>query len=165
MATELPSFATVEDLSGWLGEPIQDSPDITRATLALRLASSAVRSETERLWIKPDSSPPALIDDLPEQLWSVTLLCASRAYGDPETLVFKRWSDRVDDGSIDRSAQEVGLTLLPSEKRMLASTTTSGLRRTGMSTVSTTRGPVPPSSDVCEWWVNGPDMPPDEGLL
>lgn len=159
--TALPSFASVDDLSDLIGKPISEDSDFKRAGMALRLASVAVRAETNRDWLNPSDSS-VLADDIPEAVWTVTLLCASRAYSDPETLVYKRWADRIDDGSVDRSVNEAGLTLLPSEKAMLASVTTSGLRRTGISVISTTRGPVPPSSDDLAWWVNGPDIPPDE---
>ncbi len=164
--SSLPAFATVDELSAWLGEPIAEEADVKRAELALRMASVLVRSATNRSWIQAEVLPARLVDELPEPVWTVTLLCAARAYGDPETLTYKRWSDRIDDGSLDRSAAEVGLALLPSEKAMLAAVVKTGLQRTGIGIVSTTRGPIPPSSDDFAWLVNGPDVPPDSrGLI
>jgi hypothetical protein len=157
---ELPAFATVSDLSDWLGEPIAEGTDDKRAQIALRMASMAVRSETRRTWLKPDITPPELVDNVPEVVWTVTLLAASRAYETPEALTFTRFSDRIDDGQIDRSVNEVGFGLYPSEKAMLAKLVGSG-SSTGVGVIHTTRGPVPPIADDLAWWVNGPDLPPD----
>lgn len=157
---ELPSFATVSDLSDWLGEPIEEGADTKRAEIALRMASMAVRSETRRTWLKPDIVPPVLVDDVPEVVWTVTLLVAARAYDTPETLTFSRFSDRIDDGQIDRSVKDVGFGLFPSEKAMLANVV-GGRSSTGIGVIHTTRGPVPPIADDLAWWVNGPDLPPD----
>lgn len=165
MATQLPSFATVNDLSEWLGEPIPDGDDSKRAQMALRMASIAVRAETRRTWLDPNVTEPTLVDDVPEVVWTVTLLCAARAYDTPETLTFSRFSDRVDDGQLDRSVKEAGFGLYPSEKAMLADVVGSG-RSSGIGVVHTTRGPVPPmGDDDWAWWVNGPDLPPDAGDL
>lgn len=163
MATQLPSFATVNDLSEWLGETIPEGDDYKRATIALRMASVAVRTETHRTWLNPNVNEPTLADDVPEVVWTVTLLCAARAYDTPEMLTFSRFSDRVDDGQLDRSVKEAGFGLLASEKKMLADALTSR-RSSGIGVVHTTRGPVPPmGDDDCAWWVNGPDVPPDAG--
>ena len=165
MAEPLPSFATVDELSEWLGEPISDGDDVKRANIALRMASVAVRTETRRTWLDPDAASPTLVVDIPEIVWTVTLLCASRVYDTPEVLTFSRFSDRVDDGQLDRSVKEAGFGLLASEKKMLADALTSR-RSSGIGVVHTTRGPVPPmGDDDWVWWVNGPDLPPDSGDL
>lgn len=165
MATQLPSFATVDDLSTWLNEPISEDVDSRRAQMALRMASGAVRTETRRTWLDPDATSPTLVEDVPEAVWTVTLTLASRLYDTPEILTFSRFSDRVDDGQLDRSVKEAGFGLYPSEKKMLADALTSR-RSSGIGVVHTTRGPVPPmGDDDWAWWVNGPDLPPDAGDL
>lgn len=159
MATQLPSFATVEELSQWLTEPISETEDVRRAELALRMASVAVRAETHRTWLDTTTDTPTVVADLPEVVWTVTLLCAARIYDTPEILTFTRFSDRVDDGQIDRSVSESGFGLYSSEKAMLASVV--GSTKRGIGTIPTVRGDAPVFQDDYAWWVNGPDIPPD----
>lgn len=135
----LPAFATVEDLSGWIGESITDSNDILRAQGVLRLASSLVRRETHKTWMADDGS--TLVAQIPEELQLVTCAVAARGYTNPEAAT----GDAIDDAQITgRVVDEAGLYLTDSEKRVLATYSASSNR--GLSTVTTTRGERSPYS-------------------
>lgn len=128
--TALPPFATVDDLSDWIGEPISGD-DETRAGGVLSLASALVRRETERTWVTESGD---LADPLPEPLRLVTLACAARGYLNPEAHV----DESLDDYRGRRLVQEAGLYLTASERDLLAPL--AGRPHQGLGTVSTTRG-------------------------
>jgi len=150
----LPAFATVQNLADWLGEPITDTGDISRANGALAMASALVRTETGKQWVDEHAS---LVNPLPDALSLVTLQAAARAYSNPEGLT----SERVDDAQVSRKVDEAGVYLTASERDLL--TPLAGRPHRGLSTIATHRGDFAPMSDDWpRWWVNGPDTPPDE---
>ncbi len=152
----LPSLATVPQLSDWLGEPITEALDVSRAEGALRIASALVRRETGKTWVVSDSTPAALVDPLPDAVEIVTLSAAARGYTNPEALT----SERVDDAQVSRKVDEAGVYLTASERDLLAPL--AGVPHRGIGTVGTYRGDVPPICDWTLWWVNGPSPAPDE---
>jgi hypothetical protein len=125
----LPPLASVDDLSRWLGEAIDDAADIDRAEGVLGLASSLVRREVGLTWV----TEGALDADIPDEAVQVTTACAARGYTNPEAEV----DGGIDDERSRRVVQEAGLYLTASEKNLLA-----GLRQSspaGLGTVATTR--------------------------
>ncbi len=103
----LPPLALVADLSDWIGEPITEEGDVSRAEGVLRLASHLVRSHTGATW---ETEP------VPESVRDVVLQCAGRGYVNPEG-----WgNERLDDwGGGQRPVEEWGLYLTASEKAIL----------------------------------------------
>lgn len=150
----LPPLASVEQLADWLGEPISDAPDISRAGGALRTASALVRRETGRTWVDPDN-PKVLNGQVPEEAEIVTLQAAARGYTNPDALT----SERIDDAQVARKVEEAGVYLTASERDLLAPL--AGRAHQGLGTVSTFRGDTPPVWDSW-WWINGPTPAPDE---
>jgi hypothetical protein len=129
MAATLPPLAYVDDLVGWLGEPISESADVARAEGALGLASSLVRKEAGLTWV----TAGALDSPLPDEAVQVTLACAGRGYTNPEAEV----DGSLDDSRSRRIVQEAGLYLTASERSLLASLAVTPHR--GLGTVQTTR--------------------------
>lgn len=77
----LPALATVEDLAAWLDESID--PTDPRALAVLRMASARVRSYTGRTWVDDSGD----LTDVPDEVWSVTVQVAARAYTNPSGIV------------------------------------------------------------------------------
>lgn len=126
-----PTLATVENLSDWIGEPIIEEVDTKRADLCLRIASSLVRDEVGKSWLKDDGT---LADVVPEAAHLVTLYCASRVYDNREA----QRQGGVDDYQGSWVVPEAGAFLTASERQML-----SGLRGSafgGLGSVATTKG-------------------------
>jgi hypothetical protein len=122
----------VTELADWIGEPIAaDSADGKRAVMCLRLASALVRHESGRTWLDDDGQ---LVTPVPEQAAMVTLYCASRVYDNREAQI----QGGLDDSQAGWKVEESGAYLTSTEKRMLSQFKASA--RTGLGTVSTTRG-------------------------
>ena len=118
------TLASIEELSDWIGEPIETEADMKRAELCLRIASALVRSEAGRKW---DSG------DVPEAASMVTLYCASRVYENREA----ENQSGVDNWQASRQVMEAGAYLTASEKRMIQQLEKSSFG--GLGTVATTR--------------------------
>lgn len=127
----LPPLATVDDLIDWIGEPISEATDLTRAEGTLALASALVRRETERTWVDDEGN---LAANLPDDVRLVTLACAARGYLNPEGVV----DESIDDYRGRKIVQEAGLYLTASERDLLAPL--AGRPHQGLGTVATTRG-------------------------
>lgn len=149
----LPAFADVDDLIEWLGEPITEPGDVSRAQGALRMASALVRNATKKRWVDETST---LLTDLSDDLALVTLASAGRAYNNPEGNTL----EGVDDGQVQRKVDEAGVYLTASEQTLCEALRAAAHR--GLATVSTTRGETAPRSlravthDECE----DPILPP-----
>lgn len=139
------ALAGVEDLADWLGEPIvASSADEKRALLCLRIASALVRRESGQTWLQESGG---LVDPVPDDAVMVTIYCASRVYDNRNA----QTKGAIDDSDESWKVDEAGAYLTASEKRMLASFKSSGLR--GIGVVATTRtDSIPPSSG----WVPTP---------
>ncbi len=118
------TLASIQELSDWIGEPIQEEADVKRAELCLRIASALVRSEAGRKW---DSG------EVPEAASMVTLYCASRVYENREA----ENQSGIDNWQASRQVMEAGAYLTASEKRMLSQINRS--RFGGLGTISTTK--------------------------
>lgn len=141
MATLTP-LAGVQQLSDWLGEPIQDDQDVARAGLVLAAASVLVRNFTEKSWL---TEAGTIDPDLPDDVLMVTVQVAARGYSNPEGWRDERTDDWAGQG---RVVPEAGLFLTASERDIL-----SGHRAkkvSGIGVIATTRRehPVP---DMCGW--------------
>lgn len=116
-------IGSVDDLAAYVGEPISDEMDKSRATMLLRHASILVRDEARQPF---DSK-------VPEKVLLIVLAVASRVYLNPEFF----GNERLDDwGAGGRPIEEYGMHLTATEKRVL-----SGFRphRTGVGSIATTR--------------------------
>lgn len=129
MIATLPLLAEVPDLADWLGEPIGEAGDMTRAEGALGMASSLVRKEVGLTWV----TAGALDTDVPDDAVRVTLACAGRGYTNPEAEI----DGSLDDSRSRRIVQEAGLYLTASERSLLAALAVTPHR--GLGTVQTTR--------------------------
>lgn len=139
MATPTP-LAGVDELADWLGETITaDTADHKRALLCLRMASTLVRTEAGRTWLKEDGS----LDSPPEVAVMVTVYCASRVFENREA----QTRGGIDDLTESWKVEEAGAYLTASERRQIAA-----LRggTPGLTTIGTTRidEVVPPSGWV-----------------
>lgn len=138
MATQIP-LANVSALSDWLGEPITEPEDITRAGSVLTAASVLVRNFTGKTWLTDagDIDP-----DLPDDVLMVTVQVAARGYINPEG-----WRDeRVDDwGGQGRVVPEAGLFLTASERTIL--TGHRAAKPAGIGVMATTRRESVPTLD------------------
>lgn len=136
-------LATVQELSDWLGEPIDSgSTDDKRAVLCLRAASALVRKESGRTWL--NEAGTTLVDPLPEDVKMVTLYCASRIFDNRNA----QTRGGIDDYNEGWKVDESGAYLTSSEKRLL-----SPFRQAvagGLGTVSTTRATA---FDATTGWV------------
>lgn len=112
MATLTP-LASVQQLSDWLGEPIQDETDVKRAGSVLAAASVLVRNFTGKTWVTDGSVEPNLPDDVP----MVTVQVAARGYSNPEGWRDERTDDWAGNG---RVVPEAGLFLTASERDILS---------------------------------------------
>jgi hypothetical protein len=132
MATLAP-LAEVLDLSDWLGEPITEAADVTRAESVLAAASVLVRNFTGKTWLVDELIDPALPDDV----LMVAVQVAARGYINPEG-----WRDeQVDDWSgRGRVVPEAGLFLTASEKTILG--TYRAVTPRGIGVMGTTRWPA-----------------------
>lgn len=133
MALQL--LAQVDELSDWIGEPINDNADMKRAELCLRIASALVCTETGKKWDDPTV-------DIPDAAVMVTLYCASRVYENREA----ETQSGVDDWQGSQKVLEAGAYLTASERRMLSSLNRPQFR--GLGTVATTRDETP---EVVGW--------------
>lgn len=122
-------LAEVQDLSDWIGEPIESDEDSKRATMCLRIASALVRTEANKSWDDEKQIPEAAV--------MVTLYCASRVYENREA----ENSTGIDDWRASREVMEAGAYLTASEKRMLWALDRPQFG--GLGTVATTRGEMP----------------------
>lgn len=140
MATLAP-LATVQQLSDWLGEPITDEADKTRAGSVLTAASVLVRNFTEKTWLVNGAVDPALPDDV----LMVTIQVAARGYTNPEG-----WRDeRIDDfAGQGRVVPEAGLFLTATERDILAGHRAKKV--TGIGVMATTRVSRP-TPDMAGW--------------
>lgn len=128
MATPTP-LAGVDELAEWLGEDIEEgTADHKRALLCLRMASTLVRTEAGKTWLKADGE----LDDPPEAAVMVTIYCASRVFENREA----QTRGGLDDLSESWKVEEAGAYLTASERRQVA-----GLKGgiSGLSTIGTTR--------------------------
>lgn len=98
------------DLSAWLGEPITEPADVSRAAAMIQYAFDVINSFTGR------SNAYWFDNGLPSAVRSVSLMLASYGYTNPDW-----WAnERVDDwGAGGRPVQEIGLALTPENKNML----------------------------------------------
>lgn len=113
MATLTP-LASVQQLSDWLGEPIQDETDEKRAGSVLAAASVLVRNFTEKSWLTEAST---IDPNLPDDVLMVTVQVAARGYSNPEGWRDERTDDWAGQG---RVIPEAGLFLTASERDILA---------------------------------------------
>lgn len=128
MATPKP-LAGVDELADWLGETITDgTADHKRALLCLRMASTLVRTEAGKSWLKDDGG----LDSPPEVAVMVTIYCASRVFENREA----QTRGGIDDLTESWKVEEAGAYLTASERRQVAA-----LRggTPGLSTIGTTR--------------------------
>lgn len=128
MATPTP-LAGVSELAEWLGEDIAESTaEGKRALLCLRMASTLVRTEAGKTWLKTDGS----LEEVPEVAFMVTLYCASRVFENREAQTRGGIDDLTESWKVD----EAGAYLTASERRQIA-----GLRSgiSGLTTIGTTR--------------------------
>lgn len=125
------TLASVSDLADWLGEPIgSDTPDGKRAAMCLRVASALVRKESGRTWL---TEAGGVDDPLPEDVFLITLYCASRVFDNRSA----QTRGGLDDYSESWKVDEAGAYLTDTERRTL-----SGFRGGSgpLGVVSTTRG-------------------------
>lgn len=104
------TLATVEQLSGWLGEPIEGAMDRDRAGWALAAATGLVLDHTgqdETAWDAKTA---------PARVVQVVLACAARAWTNPENWQYESVDDWRAGG---RPVDEAGLYLTASERRVL----------------------------------------------
>ncbi|MGO1607598.1 MAG: hypothetical protein ACTHXF_08985 [Brevibacterium yomogidense] len=149
MAAPTP-LADTTALSEWLGEPITEEEDVSRAEWALRNASVLVRAESGKSW----TDDTGTLGEVPEEVTVVTLQCAARGYTNPES-----WANEgVDDWrGGGRPIDELGLYLTATEKRLLAAHRPA--KPSGIGVLATTRMPAPA---VGAGWVpteGGPPFP------
>lgn len=146
MAAPTP-LAGVTELADWLGETIAEgTADAKRALLCLRMASTLVRTEAGKTWLKDDGS----LDSPPEVAVMVTVYCASRVYENREA----QTRGGIDDLNEAWKVDEAGAYLTVSERRQVAA-----LRggKPGLSTIGTTR--VEPCELPSGWVPTGtPDV-------
>lgn len=108
---QVEAIVTPEDLSAWLGEPISEDADKTRAASLIGYSFTLIFLETGRdvaYWVT---------NGLPQAVREVALQAASRGYTNPDS-----WkSERLDDwqGS-GRPVEELGMYLTATEKRVLS---------------------------------------------
>ena len=132
MASE--PLAPVGLLSEWLGEPITEEADVSRAKMLLRRASTIVIEEAGRL------ARPWTPTDVPDGVQQIVLSCAGRAYTNPESWNYERLDDWMGGG---RPVPEDGLYLTPTERRSLLLYAEDG-RPKGIGIMRTTRLVWPP---------------------
>lgn len=132
MASE--PLAPVGLLSEWLGEPITEEADVSRAKMLLRRASTIVIEEAGRL------ARPWTAADVPDGVQQIVLSCAGRAYTNPESWNYERLDDWMGGG---RPVPEDGLYLTPTERRSLLLYAEDG-RPKGIGIMRTTRPSWPP---------------------
>ena len=128
MSTPTP-LAGVNELAEWLGEDIAEgTSDAKRALMCLRMASTLVRTEAGKTWLKGDGE----LDSPPEVAVMVTIYCASRVYENREA----QTRGGIDDFSESWKVEEAGAYLTVSERRQVAA-----LRggTPGLTTIGTTR--------------------------
>lgn len=136
MAEPIFALSTVDNLAGWLGEPIDDDAERIRAEWALAAATGLVLDHTgqdETTW---EASK------VPGRVVQVVLACAARAFTNPEAWQYESVDDWRAGG---RPIQEAGLFLTDSEKRALSKFAASAPVR-GLGIISTTRPVEPPLS-------------------
>lgn len=159
MANTKPSFAEPIDLAEWLGETIEEnSADWKRAIRCLRLASSQIRRQTGRDWIKPDSMPLELLDDVPEDLEDIACAAAGRFYTNPDSEI--SWNSQIDDGldGGSRKVDETGVYLTASEKAVLDDLVSDSAETIGgIGVIGTTRNELS-SLDMSREWFDGEDF-------
>ena len=139
MASE--PLAPVGLLSEWLGEPITEEADVSRAKMLLRRASTIVIEEAGRL------AHPWTAADVPDGVQQIVLSCAGRAYTNPESWNYERLDDWMGGG---RPVPEDGLYLTPTERRSLLLYAEDG-RPKGIGIMRTTRSVWPPVSYDDGW--------------
>lgn len=140
MASE--PLAPVSLLSEWLGEPITEEADVSRAKMLLRRASTIVIEEAGRL------AHPWTTADVPDGVQQIVLSCAGRAYTNPESWNYERLDDWMGGG---RPVPEDGLYLTPTERRSLLLYAEDG-RPKGIGIMRATR-PVWPPVGYDDGWV------------
>lgn len=140
MASE--PLAPVGLLSEWLGEPITEEADVSRAKMLLRRASTIVIEEAGRL------AHPWTAADVPDGVQQIVLSCAGRAYTNPESWNYERLDDWMGGG---RPVPEDGLYLTPTERRSLLLYAEDG-RPKGIGIMRMTR-PVWPPVGYDDGWV------------
>lgn len=128
-------LASVEDLAGWLGEPIADDADKKRAGWLLRRASSLVNEEADRI------RDPWTAATVPPGVQEIVLSCAARAYDNPEGWTGERLDDWMGTG---KKVDEAGLFLTATERRALLAYAPSG--PSGVGILRTTREVWPPAT-------------------
>ena len=140
MASE--PLAPVALLSDWLGAPIPEEGDVSRAKMLLRRASTIVIEEAGRI------AHPWTPADVPAGVQQIVLSCAARGYTNPESWNYERLDDWMGGG---RPVPEDGLYLTPTEKRSLALYADASRPR-GIGIMRTERDVFPP---VCadDGWV------------
>lgn len=139
MASE--PLAPVGLLSEWLGEPITEEADVSRAKMLLRRASTIVIEEAGRL------ARPWTAADVPDGVQQIVLSCAGRAYTNPESWNYERLDDWMGGG---RPVPEDGLYLTPTERRSLLLYAEDG-RPKGIGVMRTSRPAWPPVSYDDGW--------------
>ncbi len=140
MATARPPLATVENLSDWIGEPIEaGEADYKRAEAVLRVASTLIRKETGRTWL--NTAGDAVADDLPDEIYQVCVQAAARKFTNPDDYE----QERQDDFYGSKKVEEAGVYLTESERRMIAEYAAD--QHGGLRTIQTTRDDFPATSD------------------
>ena len=130
----LPSLATTDPLEGWLGVDVD--ADDAKALFALGVASTLVRAHTGLTFVDDDDD---LIGDLPDAVWQVTVMAASRFLSNPEGVT----QEVTGPFSVTRSSAgtgEAALYLTKSEKAMLDTSAVLSTGPRGRFTITTTRG-------------------------
>lgn len=106
MASSVP-YVSVEDLSEWIGEPIQEEWDVKRAQSVIRYAQTLCTDYTGKTW-EPGQTP--------EKVEQVIIQVASRGYLNPESWAY----ESIDDWRAgNRPIAELGMYLTDTEKGML----------------------------------------------
>lgn len=140
-------LATVQDLSDWIGEPIpeqEEEREHKRATLCLRIASALVRSEADTTWEEVD---------VPEEIFMVTLYCASRVFENREA----ETQSGIDDWQAARRVLEAGAYLTATEKQMVRRHKRASFG--GLGVIATTRDERPSVSGLVPTGTPGVEFP------
>jgi hypothetical protein len=130
----LPAFATLEAFAARLPGGVSDD-DETRARAALDDASTLIRAEAGKDWVT-DDEPAVLADDLPDIVVTVCIAAARRAFTNPDGIR----SESLLSHSVTLADSSADVYLTTAERRMIA--TAAGRTGGGISTLSTTRGPL-----------------------
>lgn len=107
----LPLLASIDDFEEWLGRSLEPA-ELTRAAVALRMASTLIRSYKGVTYLETDSDE--LVDPLPDEVWTAALLVTTRLFTQPNDGVSQETT-----GPFSVSYRSAALYLTGSEKALL----------------------------------------------